>query len=419
MHVLLVPSGSAGDTHPFVGLGLGLRARGHRVTFIQIDYFGPLVRKLGFESVPLGNDEQYLEVMKDPNLWHPRKGLKIVMASAVEGARRTYPLIAERYVPGETIVAAGSLALGARLAQEKLGVPTASVHLQPSFFRSVHETPIYGKLRMGEWLPKPFKRLMFRLIDHIVDGVLTPGLNAYRAELGLAPVRRAMDQWWDSPQLVLGLFPDWFAAIQPDWPKQLRLTGFPLYDERDANPIAPEVLEFLDAGAPPVVFTPGSAMIHGRPFFEAAADACVRLGARGLFLTRFPDQVPAGLPEGVRHFAYAPFSQLLPRASVLVHHGGIGTSAQGMAAGVPQLVMPLAYDQFDNAARLERLGVARSIPSRRFQGPAVAEAIRPLLGSPKIASRCREIAARFSDAHPQEEACDALETLAEPTLTRA
>src|SRR5262249_29005603 len=160
------------------------------------------------------------------------------------------------------------------------------------------------------------------------------------AELGLAPVRDVFRGWLHSPQLVLGLFPKWFGSIQPDWPRHTELVGFPLYDERDATPLPAELDAFLAAGPPPVAFTPGSANLHGRPFFEAASAACTRLGRRGLLLTRHPEQLPERLPEGVRHVAYAPFGLLLPKVGALVHHGGIGTSAQGMAAGVPQLVMP-------------------------------------------------------------------------------
>src|SRR5512135_928511 len=274
---------------------------------------------------------------------------------------------------------------------------------------------LYPTLAMRDWWPRSLKRFFYWTIDAlVVDRHLTTGLNAVRAELGLPPVRRAMHTWWNSPQLVLGLFPAWFGPPQPDWPPQTRLTGFPLYDERDATPPDPELTAFLDAGAPPIVFTPGSAMQHGRPFFEAAADACRRLGRRGLLLSRFPEQLPADVPEGVRHLAYAPFSRLLPRAAALVHHGGIGTSAQGMAAGLPQLGMPLAHDQFDNAARLRRLGVARSLAVGRFRGPAVAAALRSLLDSPEVSARCREVAGRFRDARPLDEACDAVGSLAAP-----
>jgi UDP:flavonoid glycosyltransferase YjiC (YdhE family) len=263
------------------------------------------------------------------------------------------------------------------------------------------------------WLKKPLFDLIYR---RIVDRVYAPWLNPLRAEVGLPPlVPDFFRRWRDSPTLILGLFPAWFGPPQPDWPRQVVLTEFPLYDERDATPLPAGLDAFLAAGPTPIAFTPGSANIHGRPFFEAAVDACRRLGRRGLLLTRHAEQVPTDLPEGVVHVPFAPFSLLLPRVAALVHHGGIGTCAQGMAAGVPQLVMPLAHDQFDNADRLRRLGVARSLLPRLFRGPAVAAALRPLIESPDVAARCRDLAARFpADGRGLDIACDAIESLGRP-----
>jgi rhamnosyltransferase subunit B len=355
--------------------------------------------------------------MRDPDLWHPRRGFGVVARGIVEHVRIAYPLIVEQYElePGETVVVAGSMAFATRLAQEKHGIPTATVHLQPSILHSNFETSVYPSLPMPRWVPRWFKRAFFDLLfTKFADPLIVPSLNAFRAELGLPPVKDVMRGWMHSPQLVLGLFPDWFGPVQPDWPPQTRPVGFPLYDERDATPLPADLDAFLGAGSPPIAFTPGSANVHGRPFFEAAIDACARLGRRGLLLTRHAEQLPTGLPEGVRHVSYAPFGLLLPKVAALVHHGGIGTSAQGMASGVPQLVMPLSHDQFDNVARMSRLGVARSLSLRRFQGPRVAEALSTLLSSPQVAEACQAVAARFTQGpRPLVAACEAIEALAE------
>jgi UDP:flavonoid glycosyltransferase YjiC (YdhE family) len=153
-------------------------------------------------------------------------------------------------------------------------------------------------------------------------------------------------------------------------------------------------------------------MQQGRPFFDAAADACRRLGCRGVLLTRYRQQVPERLPPNVRHFDYVPFSRLLPRSAALVHHGGIGTTAQALAAGIPQLVMPMSHDQPDNAARVERLGVGLSLAPRRFQGPAVAAALERLLHTPEVGARCRAVAERMAGCGAVEQTCLALEQLA-------
>ncbi len=412
-NVLLIPIGSAGDVHPFVALGLALRRRGHQVTVITSAYFEQLIARAGLDFVGLGTREQFEEVLLHPDGWHPRRGFQVVFRWGVlPWIRPLYDLVAQRHVPGQTVVVASLLAFGARLAQEKLGVPTVSVELQPAMLRSEYQAPVLPGMPLPDWLPGAVKRLAYWLGDKLVlDPVVAPETNAVRAELGLPPVSRLLAEWWHSPQRIVGLYPPWFAPPQPDWPAKLVQTGFPLFDERGLTEPPAELTDFLAAGEPPVVFTAGSAMRQGQAFFREAAAACRLLKRRGLLLTRYPEQLPATLPEGVRHFSYVPFSQLLPHVAALVHHGGIGTTAQALKAGIPQLIMPMSHDQPDNAARIERLGVGRSLPPKRFEAQAVARLLGELLGSAEVAARCREVASKFHDTDPLAESCRLIEEL--------
>lgn len=413
MNVLLFPIGSHGDVHPFVGIGLALKARGHRVTLIANEHFGPLAARVGLDFEMLGTEADFRQALDDPGLWKPMEGFRFVVKYAIlRSLRPIFERIKASADDRATVVVAPVLAFGARVAQEKLGIPLATVILQPSVIRSVLNPPVLPFHWLVSRLPIAARRLFFRYADaRLIDPLIGPEVNAFRAELGLPPVHRFMDDWWLSPARVIGLFPDWFAPIAPDWPPRVVLTGFPLFDESASMPLGSDVASFLDAGPPPIVFTPGSGNAQARDFLNAAVDACRRLDRRGLLLTRFPEQVPDDLPDGVRHFGFVPFSQVLPRSAALVHHGGIGTSAQGLAAGIPQLIMPLAHDQPDNAARLERLGVARSLPPSRFLGPAVARKLGDLLGSSDVALRCRELAARTRAGDPLADACAAIEGL--------
>jgi UDP:flavonoid glycosyltransferase YjiC (YdhE family) len=410
--ILVIPIGSHGDVHPFVGLGVELVRRGHEVTLITSPTFAPLAERVGCRFVPLGTAEQYHRVLANPDVWHPRRGLKLMFTEMVGTLLRSlFALIADLYEPGRTVVVHHPLGLGARLAQEKLGVPTATAHISPASLRSIILPPVMPAVSLPAWSPHWYRRLAFWAGDLlVVDPIVSGPLNSFRAELGLPPVRRILNGWWNSPQRVLGLFPPWFAPPPPDWPPQTRLTGFPLFDECGLREVPAELEAFLQAGAPPVVFTPGSAMMHGRRFFEAAVEACRLVGCRGLLLTSFLEHLPPALPETVRHFGYVPFSQVLPRAAAVVHHGGIGTTAQGLAAGVPQLIMPMGFDQPDNAARLARLGVAPSLAPRRFTGPRLARALQRLL-RPEVWAVCREIAPRLDGPAAVRAACDVIETL--------
>ena len=409
MKALLVTFGSYGDVYPLVGLGRALQQRGLDVAVLTSSYFEATVVGAGLEFVGFGTAEQYEALTADKNLWHPRHGFELVTRAWIELLPQTYEAIRDRYIPGQTVVVATAPAFGARVAQEHLGVPLATVHLQPASFRSLHDTP---RLPVGPppaWQPRIFKRFLYWMADQLIDRAIAEPLNAFRSQLQLPPVRRVLQDWWLSPQLVIGLFPAWFAAPQPDWPPPSLLTGFPLYDGADLSEFPAEAAEFLREGSPPIVFTPGSAMRHGASFFRTAVEACQSLSRRGLLLTRYREQVPAPLPPGVRHFDYLPLSQLLPRCAAIVHHGGVGTTAQGFAAGIPQLMMPMAFDQPDNAARAERLGVARSISRRAFRPVAVARLLDQLLERPEIAASCLRMAQQCHDPHRLDPACDAVE----------
>jgi rhamnosyltransferase subunit B len=411
VNVLLFALGSDGDVHPFIGLGLRLRARGHRVTIVANGHFEPLVRRTGFAFVEVGTDAEYREILKIPGVWETLKGFRIVAERLIlQPMRGIYAIVQEHNIPGETMVAAPATAVGARIAQEHLDVPLVTVCLQPAMIRSFTEPPLFAGLPLSRKMPRAWNRIWFWLADQLVtEQVLGPELNAYRAELGLPPIREPLMDWWLSPTRVLGLFPDWFATPQADWPAQTVLTGFPLYDESDAIALSPEATAFLDVGDPPIAFTPGSANCQAQAFFEAAVDACRRLGRRGVLITRYPDQVPGDLPSTIRAFEFLPFSRIFPRAAAVVHHGGIGTSAQALQAGVPQIVMPLAHDQHDNAARLERLGVARSLAPRRFRGTALARQLAALVDSPTVAEGCRQARERFRAHDPLDESCRVIE----------
>jgi UDP:flavonoid glycosyltransferase YjiC (YdhE family) len=136
------------------------------------------------------------------------------------------------------------------------------------------------------------------------------------------------------------------------------------------------------------------------------------LGRRGIFLTKYADQIPKNLPDTVRHFGFVPLSLLLRRSAAFVHHGGIGSSSQAIQAGIPQIVRPMAFDQFDNARRVRRLGVGKELWPRQFNVRNLTRALDYLLTSPEVAARCQEFAPRCDGSAALTAACDALERIA-------
>lgn len=414
MRILVITVGSSGDVHPFVAVALALRDRGHVVRFATNPHFAPLLERLGLPLLPIGTVEHLKQSTSHPGLWKPVRGLRVITSWALRAIPDVYRLVEEEAARGDTVVVSHPLAFGARVAHDALGVPLVTLHVAPAALWSIEAPPVppTGTGSIEGW-PRVAKRVCLGLADKLVDLKLAPELNKFRASVGLAAVRSVGSRWWHSPQRVVGLFPDWYAEPQPDWPPRTALTGFPLYDEQGVSEVPSDLKAFLAEAAaadnPPVAFAPGSLNRQANRFFAAAADACRRLGRRGILLTRFPEQLPGHLPSGVVHAEYAPFSALLPRVAALVHHGGIGTCAQALAAGRPQLVMPMGFDQPDNAARLARLRVASALPPKRFTGAGVARALDTLLGSDGVAGRAAEIARRFDGIDPVSQTCDLIE----------
>ena len=229
--MLLPTLGSSGDVHPFIALGTELRARGHRATILTNPYFQDLIEAQGLEFLPVGRTEDVGSAIADPDLWHARRGFEVVARRViVPSIAEIYRLI-ESHADSDTVIAASSISLGARVAQEKLGIPTASVHLQPTVIRSYVDQGMFGNVRISKSQPMWFKRAFFRLIDWAaIDRAIKRPLNEFRASLGLAPVDRWLDRWLHSPQCVIALFPEWFAPPQSDWPPNTHQVGFPLWD---------------------------------------------------------------------------------------------------------------------------------------------------------------------------------------------
>jgi UDP:flavonoid glycosyltransferase YjiC (YdhE family) len=403
-HVILASLGTDGDIYPYVGVGLALRRRGgHRVTLVASEDYRDLAEGNGFSFRALVSREENHELLDDPDFWHPFKGPRLGARWGVRLLPRQYELFADLARDPESVFIANPALLAARLVRETVGRPLVTPILQPWMLPSCSAPPVMpGGLSLPRWTPRPLGRLYWRAFDYAGQLLMGRELNALRDTLGLPPVRRVF-QWWFSPDRILAMFPDWFGPPQADWLPQIRLTGFPDYGGPAGARLSDDLIAFCEAGPPPVVFTFGTGMMHAADLFRAAAIACRRLGVRAIFLTRFAEQLPLPLAPSIRHVAFAPFEQLFPRCAAVVHHGGVGTLARCFAAGTPQLILPVAFDQKDNAIRVRRLGAGDWIRSRRATGSRIARALEKLL-TPATKARCDEIARRFS---PAEDPLDA------------
>ena len=387
---LITALGSYGDVHPMVGLGSALAARGHRVKIVTNPYFEDVVDGRRPGTVAAGHARRVHRAVAASGFVasDARAEAGAVVCIGGEMLRPLYDLLVANYVPGETVFCAHAHGPGQPRGRREACARRWRASFSPGVLWSVHDSPRLKGALLGPRVPQWLKRLQFWMADRLfVVPLLGPQLNGLRRELGLPPVQRVFREWLFETDLVLGLFPDWFGPPQPDWPANTRLVGFPLWDRTTPTPSCrDEVHEFLAAGSPPIAFSPGSANREAHQFFAAAVEACERLGRRGILLTKYADQLPAEVAR-----LGAPF-RLRAAEQAAAAHGRAGASRrhrqlrQGFAAGVPHIVRPMSYDQFDNSRRLVRLGVAEEISVRQFSRPSDRRRAGALLASPTVAA---------------------------------
>lgn len=383
MRFLLGSIGSNGDIHPYVGVGMALRERGHGVAFIAQPYFERLVTEVGLEFIPAGERFDLAEIARRPEMMGERLGsVRILRQHIIPAAGPMFAAAAEAIRRARPdAVFAHHLAFGLPWAAAQAGLPCAIGCLSPLMFLSSQDRGVYDS--SGREVEAGLYHRFRKWLALTVTGwMYDPSLNRIRRQAGLEPLKGHFVRDVHNGRLTLGLWSTHYRAPMPDDPANSVICGFPWYDRHREREDTPEAIErFLDAGDPPIIFTLGSTAVHvAGPFYEAAVGACRTLGRRGLLLTGRSEYAPPVLPPGVAAFTYAPFSTVLPRGCATVHHGGIGTTAQAMRAGKPTVIVPFAHDQFDNAARARRLGVSQTVRRWVVSAESLAGALNRVLG---------------------------------------
>ena len=405
MRFLLLPLGTAGDLIPFLEVGAALRRRGHEVLLASAEPFRQPVEQRGLKFHSVLSAEQHRNCLNHPDLWHPRKFFKtMVRGFILPSLSASLQLIADQPEPGQLrLVAAYCGSPAARLASELTGARHFSLWTDAAALRSLIHPPVLSGLEFFADLPRWLRGPLRWCLDRWTDSLLAPALNALRP--GRPPLRNVLD-WMVSPERSICLFPSWLAEPQPDWPRGCSQTGFVL---TPAQPLPPAVEAFLAQGPAPLLAPFGTGMRQPRRLLECAAQAAGQLGLRILLVAPKQAEVPENLPPGCALSQDHPsFTSLLPRTRALIHHGGSGNSAQALAAAIPQLVVPMAHDQPDNARRLVRLGVAASLRLDRLRPELMAANLTRLL-APPVLERCRQLAQRIQPEQSLEWTCRLLE----------
>ena len=439
--IVLATFGSLGDLHPKLALALELRRRGHEIVVNTLEVYREKIELLGFEFRPLRpnvdpeNDRHLARAIMDAK----RGTEKLLKEILLPNVPAMYEDLSAAVADGADLMITGEVVFAAKSVAEKTGIKWITTSLAPASFLSAYDPfvpPTAQWLRHFRFLGSRFHGAMFGLVRRLVKSWLGD-YRKFRRSLGLDENHDPVFENKFSDLLHLALFSKVLGKPQPDWPPRTLQCGFCFYDGQNDLGKMPEGLAgFLENGEPPVVFTLGSAAVmDARDFFEQSAEAARILGRRAVLLYGIFNEPPKivesresrvesrnadGAPNGfisadgkIAAFDYAPYSLVFPRAACVAHQGGVGTTAQVLRAGVPHLFMPYSHDQPDNAARCERIGVARVISRERYNAATAAAQLGKLLSDKSYrtnALESRRIVETEGGAPP---ACDAIEKMLE------
>ena len=396
--VIVATSGTGGDIFPFITLSQGLLERGHRVLMLVPRFHKAIVLAVEVPHLTFGTDGEWQALLADPDLWDERKGWGVIWHGLVPHLNAVRQIIQSLPDDQPCVVLSHPILVPmaslARSVRPELRIVCA--YLAPSNLCSSHDMLAAGSLRIPSWIPIIWRQTLWSLINKVwIDPVTLPSLNAARSENRLAPVPHFFKHTYTTPNASLGLFPSWYASVQPDWPQSFAEGNFVNSIVTGQTALSPELEQFLSDGTPPIVFTPGTGFQHAAGYFNTALEALVRLRRRGIFVTAHATHLPRLLPSTVIWQSHVPFNLLLPRVAAVVHHGGIGTTAEAFRAGTPQLVVPFAYDQFDNGFRAKRLGVADVLLGKRLSVRRLQKQLAQLLDSHDVRGSCCTIAQKM------------------------
>lgn len=411
--IVLAPYGSLGDLHPFLAIAFELRDRGHEILITTLEPYREKIEMLGFDFHPLRPEFDPEDRASAKKVMDTRSGSETLITEYM------LPSIEDMFedltsaAAGADLLIAGEIVFASHSVAEKSGIKLVTTTLAPLSMFSSYEPNVFPNaeyLRPLNFLGRPFQKFVHFVMKRVVAGWLGD-YRKFRIKHGLDPDHNPIVSGKYSKDLHLAMFSKALGKPQPDWSKCTLQTGFCFYDgRRDLGAMPEELSAFLDSGEPPIVFTLGSAAVmDAGNYFEESIAAAKALDQRAVFLYGIFNEKPRGLDSERVGFDYAPFGELFPRASCIVHQGGVGTTAQALRSGIPQLIVPFSHDQPDNAARCVRNGVAESIGRANYSSKTAARSIKKILESETHKANAVELKRIIESENGTTMACDAIE----------
>ncbi|KHN59191.1 rhamnosyltransferase [Dickeya fangzhongdai] len=390
MRVFLSTLGSAGDVYPFIKIGEALKNAGLDVYLCTNPYFEQTAKERGLNFISVGTSEDYLRAVNSQRLWHHQSAFNEMVNFMNAQQQPAYDALAP-WVDHSSVILTSLWSFTAKMFSETRGCCVIPVRVTPSTFISSYDPPYHRQLMWVRRLPMRLRRLFLYLAEkYLADRQLASFINAFRIRLGLPRIERVLTSWTHrTDAALLCLFPEWFASPLPDWPAHVRQVGFPLFNLLD-NQQDDDLAQFI-ARERTVIFMPSWALSSKRPLAISLVKKIRQRGYQCLIVGKPYHELADD--TGVRAESHINLGQYLHRCAAIIHHGGIGTMAQAFAAGIPQLVIPSAFDQFDNARRVTAMKCGEWLQESDMD--KLGDKLQRLLSDPDIAAHCQRTRQQF------------------------
>jgi len=418
--ILITCFGSYGDLYPYVAMAKALQQRSHHVAIGSTLIFQSQIESEGIPFIHLrSNLDRYTTPVAVRELlqriFDSQKGGEYITREMMEKIEETYQDTVNA-VEGVDLVISNPLAYATPIVCRQKNTVWLSTVLAPMFFLSVYDPPIMSPapwLRKIHHISPPLYRGLFKLLKGATKAWVKPLYQLCSRHQLPAPVDNPIFEGQYSRYGTLAMFPDSFAKPQPDWPINTQTTGFPLFSTEISKHVHLEKLEaFLAAGEAPIVFALGSSAVNvAKDFYLISAAIARRLKKRAVLVCGEHEDQVKGIEQGSDIFIinYVAYDKLFPHASVIVHQGGIGTLAQSLSAQRPMLIVPFGFDQFDNAERIENLGIGKSLSRSRYNVETAAPIIKELLTHAQYKASAESIGKDIISQDGTENSCDIVE----------
>ena len=382
MKLAFITDGTWGDILPFAFVLKELKGRGHEATLFTNAFYETFAHTHDIPFASTTSAASRTEFLSNPDLWHPTRGIAFLGKATDEMFEESYPILEENLKDMDAIIS-HSFTYAAKTLAEKYNIPYIALYTAPMQVRSLHRFPVFYGGKNPNTLPWFIRKIFYPIGDRFfLDPYFGKKVNKKRKELGLAPASSFV-HWGTSDFLTIGLWPSWYAQPEIDQPF-LKTTTFPQIEFNTHDD--PELIDWIQRGAQPTVVTLGSGYLFTESLKVTLEEISRSHGERFILIAPHEERDMANDTVAVIHNTH--LSSVLARSKLLINHGGAGTLAQGVHAGIPQLIIPQGHDQHDNAFRIQEHNLGDVLWSQHPTAEELYIKMQSVLSSTLIHEQC-------------------------------